>query len=260
MTGFARRGCRVAKRIFILWVFGLLASGSIGPRAATAAAAAPELGRLGMVVSTHHAAARAGASILEAGGNAIDAAVATAFAVGVVQPFSAGVGRWGLRAGAARGRHDPRPRCTRDGARRRRRRRCTSIRECRRAPRCTARWRSRCPPSCRECSSCSRSTGRCRSPRSWRRPSISRRTASRSAATTRGWRASCASASRPTTSRRPGGSNSVPSRGPRCAARCSCRRTWPGRFVCSRSGARASSGTARSGGRWSPRCRNGAGS
>ncbi|MBK7948718.1 MAG: gamma-glutamyltransferase [Deltaproteobacteria bacterium] len=48
--------------------------------------------RKGMVVSSHHAAARAGASILERGGNAIDAAVATAFAVGVAQPFSAGVG------------------------------------------------------------------------------------------------------------------------------------------------------------------------
>jgi gamma-glutamyltranspeptidase/glutathione hydrolase len=45
-----------------------------------------------MVVSTHFAAAAAGASILEQGGNAIDAAVATAFAVGVTQPFSAGVG------------------------------------------------------------------------------------------------------------------------------------------------------------------------
>lgn len=45
-----------------------------------------------MVVSTHRAAAEAGARILREGGNAIDAAVATAFAVGVVQPFSAGVG------------------------------------------------------------------------------------------------------------------------------------------------------------------------
>lgn len=45
-----------------------------------------------MVVSSHHEAARAGAKILEQGGNAFDAAVATAFAVGVAQPFSAGVG------------------------------------------------------------------------------------------------------------------------------------------------------------------------
>ncbi|MFO0689229.1 MAG: gamma-glutamyltransferase [Myxococcota bacterium] len=52
----------------------------------------PVVARGGMVVSSHHAAARAGAEILERGGNAIDAAVATAFAVGVAQPFSAGVG------------------------------------------------------------------------------------------------------------------------------------------------------------------------
>jgi gamma-glutamyltranspeptidase/glutathione hydrolase len=45
-----------------------------------------------MVVSTHRSAAEAGAQILRAGGNAIDAAVAAAFAVGVAQPFSAGLG------------------------------------------------------------------------------------------------------------------------------------------------------------------------
>jgi gamma-glutamyltranspeptidase/glutathione hydrolase len=62
------------------------------PALTRAAAGAPEIGRKGMVVSSHREAARAGARILEAGGNAIDAAVATAFAVGVAQPFSAGVG------------------------------------------------------------------------------------------------------------------------------------------------------------------------
>ena len=70
----------------------LLALVSLGVPSAEAASRAPARGTGGMVVSTHHAAAAAGARILEAGGNAIDAAVATAFAVGVAQPFSAGVG------------------------------------------------------------------------------------------------------------------------------------------------------------------------
>jgi len=60
--------------------------------AARADGVGPAVGRHGMVVSSHHAAARAGAKILQSGGNAVDAAVATAFAVGVAQPFSAGVG------------------------------------------------------------------------------------------------------------------------------------------------------------------------
>jgi gamma-glutamyltranspeptidase/glutathione hydrolase len=45
-----------------------------------------------MVVSSQADAARAGVEILAAGGNAVDAAVAVAWAVGVTQPFSAGVG------------------------------------------------------------------------------------------------------------------------------------------------------------------------
>ena len=62
------------------------------PQPADAASEAPAYSRNGMVVTSQVDSTLSGVEMLAAGGNAIDAAVAAAFAVGVTQPFSTGIG------------------------------------------------------------------------------------------------------------------------------------------------------------------------
>ncbi len=84
--------CRYKQVAIAIVSFSILFSGQI----ASAAFTTPLRSKKGMVVSAHPRASEAGVLMLSKGGNAVDAAVATTFAISVVEPFSAGIGGGGF--------------------------------------------------------------------------------------------------------------------------------------------------------------------
>jgi len=73
--------------VLVLWASFVLVE--LG---ATPVTVSPVTAKHGMVVAAHPEAVDAGVAVLKAGGNAVDAAVATSLAVGVAEPFGSGMG------------------------------------------------------------------------------------------------------------------------------------------------------------------------